>query len=160
MNQLTGEAVGLRARRPIVLEEHVDRAEEPVLVQRVEFEPVPVGQNPRTADQRDVVVVDDIEAPSQDALDEFGLEERNAGLLRRQRGQHADGTGESVHDQVGIPVVVWCRFPAGQKPIGIRAVDDLDLVTASGQLSGQATDEDAVAAEIVGRIEGSDHAES
>ena len=49
---------------------------------------------------------------------------------------------------------------AGQSSVGIRAMDDLDMVSAPGQFVSELLHEDRVAAEVVGRVEGGEHAEA
>ena len=56
--QRAAQAVRLVARLAVVPEEHVHRADEPVLVRRVHLHGVPVAEHLRAADERDVVEVD------------------------------------------------------------------------------------------------------
>ena len=60
------EALRLLARLPVVLPEHVHRADEPVLVRRVELHAAAKLEHAGTADQRDVVEVDDVERLAED----------------------------------------------------------------------------------------------
>src|SRR5882724_2853227 len=48
----------------------------------------------------------------------------------------------------------------GKQAVRVRTVDDLDLMPAPRQLLGELLHEDPVAAEVVWRVEGRDHAEA
>ena len=50
-------------------EQHVGRANEPILVHRVELDTLSIFIDFWPTDQRDVVIVDDIKAPFQDSPD-------------------------------------------------------------------------------------------
>ncbi len=62
IGQLTAETFLLGARLAIEFEQHVRRANQPVLVQRVQFGRLAQPQNARAADERDVVEMDHIES--------------------------------------------------------------------------------------------------
>jgi len=50
-------------------EQYVGRANEPILVHRMELDTLPIFIDFRPTDQRDVVIMDDIKAPFQDSPD-------------------------------------------------------------------------------------------
>ena len=81
------QAVRLDARLAVVAEEHVHRADEPVLVRRVQLHPFPVAQDACPAGERDVVEVDDVEAlRSEDLVELPGIEGGPPGQIGRGRG--------------------------------------------------------------------------
>jgi hypothetical protein len=58
-------------------------------------------------------------------------------------------------------VVIGLRWRrTSHKPIGIDAMNDLDVMSAGRQLIGYLAHEDSIPAEVVGRIERRDHAEA
>jgi hypothetical protein len=77
-----------------------------------------------------------------------------------QRGEEAEWTVERILFDVGVVIIYSIRAAAGKEAVGIRAMDDRYVVTASGQFIGKPPDEDAIATKIVGWIERRNHAEA
>src|SRR5581483_235783 len=72
----TAQAMRLGARLAVRAEEHVHRADEPVLARRVELDPLAVAEHGRPSGERDVVEVHDVEMPtSEDAVELGAVEE-------------------------------------------------------------------------------------
>ncbi len=153
-------AVLLHARGLPELEEDVGGTDQPVFVKRVELDPPPIRQDRGSPHQGDVVVVDHVEAGIENLAQCPGLEERISGLLRGQGREPSERALQAMHHDPRMLPPGWPWVPAGQRTVGVLAVDDLDVMAPAREFAGQPLDEDPVAAEIVGRVEGRDHAEA
>jgi hypothetical protein len=125
-----------------------------------EFDAATVFENFRSAYEGNVVVMDNVEAPFQDPLNTGRLQEWEAGLMGSQRRKKAPSALESMHGHIGMIQITLCGFPASQYSVRINTVNHFHLMSALRQLVGQSMHEDSVSPEIVGRIEGCDHAEA
>ena len=69
MNERARETLLMGARFTVELEQHVGRADQPVLMEGIEFDTLSILENLRSSDQRDVVVVDNIKRFLKNLLD-------------------------------------------------------------------------------------------
>ena len=96
------EALPSGARLPVELEQHMSGADQPILVHRVEFYRLAVVQQFWTADERQIVVVNDIKTLVEDLPNPPRLKEGHAGLLRGERRQKTEWTAESVYPDARV----------------------------------------------------------
>ena len=66
VDEATGKAMRPCTGRAIESEQNMSRADQPILMHRVKLNAAPVRQNSRAANERNVVIVDDIKSPFQD----------------------------------------------------------------------------------------------
>jgi hypothetical protein len=135
-------------------------ADQPVFVNRVQFDRVPVGQRLRAANERDVVVVDDVEPLPQDFLDARSIDEGHAGLLGHERSQECRRPGESVDSHIRMIAAILNGIAMRLQPASVNRMNHGDLVSAPGKFIRQAMHVDAGASEIVRRVERRYHAET
>jgi hypothetical protein len=129
-------------------------------VQSVELDALPIFQDLWPTDQRDVVIVNDVKALFQNLPDAGRLEERETRLLGGQRREKAKPAFEPVHGHVGVIVIGSRRLLACQQAVRINTVDHIHPMPAPRQLVGQPVHEDAIPTEVIGWIEGRDHAKA
>lgn len=158
IGQTTEETMRSQTGSPVETEQGMGRADQPVVMQGVELDGVAVGQG-FGAEQRDIVIMDHIKARADNLPNARGLEQREARLVAGQRRKGAPGALEPMNRDVGMVPVALCRQGRAES-IGVKTVDDFHLVPAPRQFVRQALHHDAVAAEIIGRIEGGDHAKA
>jgi hypothetical protein len=136
------------------------RALQPILVHRIELAGIPVPPDSGPSHQRDVVIVNDVEVPAQNLPNGAGVEYGKPRLVGHKRRECAPGGPESVNLHAGV-VPQLLRLGSPRKSlVGIDAVDDLHFVSAGSQLGGEVVDEETVASEVVGRVEGGNQAEA
>ena len=76
------------------------------------------------------------------------------------RRQEAENALQRMYGNVGVIVVDSGRLPAGKKAVGINTMDDLHVMAPMRQLIREPMHENAVPAEVVGRVECCNHAEA
>ena len=152
------EALPPVAQLAIVPPEDVVLADEPVVMDRVELDPISQCEDAGPADQRDVVEMNDVEALGQDRLDRRALDDRPSRLVREERRserpaalQLVNGHTGGLHDGRGSG-----RRAKGAvaDPPRIGVVDHFDFASAPGQRVHEVADVIAVTAEVARRIEG------
>ena len=159
IHELTLRARSFSADFAVELEQDVSRADQPELVHCIELDRVAECKDARSADERDVVKVDDVESLREDRADPRGLEGRIADLLCREWRQESKPAGQPVHRDRRIDGRHRHRPARSQGAIRVGAVNHLHVVPAIGERMGQPLDENSVAAEVVRRIKRRDHAE-
>ena len=159
MRERARDAVRPFARRSVEPEEHVGRADGPVVVQRAELDAATVGQDAGAADKRDVVEVDHVEAGVEDLADAARFQERPAGLVRGERREKSERAAEPVDGHAGMLVAGAARPLGREQAVRVLAVDHVDRVAAVGEFVREPLDGDPVAAEVARRVERRDHAE-
>ena len=150
---------GSRAMAP----EHVRRADEPVLVRRVQLRRVGRTTSAAgTADEREVVKVDDVErAAVEDPAQGRAVHDRAARLLRerdgdrRDAGSRVDGRRRHRHPRGGIGIAV-----ARQRAIRVVVAHDGDVMPRAHERARERLHGHGVPAEAPRRIERGDHAEA
>ena len=100
------------ARSAVKSEKNVGWTDQPVLVHRVKLDTTPVFEDFGAADQRDIVIMDNIESFFQNRRDTGRLEKRKASLLGDQRRKKPEGAREPVHCYVGVIIVSYLRVLA------------------------------------------------
>ena len=100
----------------------------------VELDTVTIFEDLRSADQRDIVIMDDIEALAQNLLNALRLQQRVTGLLRCQRRQQTEWALEPVHRHVDVIGITCRRISPVRKPVGIDAMDDINVMPTLRQL--------------------------
>ncbi len=133
-------------------------ADEPVVVDREQFDALSQGEDSGAADERDVVEMDDVEAPGEDRFDRRMLDDRPSRLVgEKRRGQRPAALKLMDRHAVGL----FERRGRGRRVQGARddpprvgVVDHFDFASAPGQRMDEVADVISVAAEIAGRIEG------
>ena len=69
MGEHARETLSMRASFTVELEQHVGWADQPVLMDGIEFDPLAILENLRSSNQGDVVLVDNIERFRKNLLD-------------------------------------------------------------------------------------------
>ena len=104
--------------------------------------------------------MNDVEPPLEDLCNTSRLEKGETGLVGRDRREETEGARQAVHGHIGVVFVALLRLQACKETVGIDAVDDLNPVSAPGQLIGEMMDEDSISPEVVRWIKGRDHTEA
>ena len=112
------------------------RAKQPVIVHRVKFYSVSALQDLWSANQRYVVIVDNVKALIQNFSDTARLEERQPSLLCSKGRAKTKRTFNPVNGHIRMILIACVRFAPRQKAIGIDTVDDVDRMSAVRQLIG------------------------
>ena len=136
MRQGTEEAISLRADRTVEFVQHMSRANQPVLMHSVQLDTLPIFQYFRPADQRDVMIVDDIKPFFQNLPDLIRFKERVTCLLGGKGRKKAETTLEPVHGHIRVIVVGFFGVPPRQEAVRVNAVDDVDPMPPLCQLIG------------------------
>ena len=79
--------------------------------------------------------------------------------MRCYRGETAKSAMKSVNADTGMIAVAF-PWQRRRKSVAVDTVDNVDAMAAPREFSGQGLDEDAVSAEVIGRIESRYHAKS
>lgn len=132
----------------------------PVFVACVQLEGFPHLKEPGTANQRNVVVVDDVKTLFQDPLQSAQVAQRSPGGVGQERGQWAQGTAQGVDEDLGMRLVSDFAGASSQNIKGVPAMHDLHVVALICEKVGQLLDQDGISAEGVGRIKCGDKAKS
>ncbi len=161
--QRAAQAFGFVADALVVLPQHMHRANQPMFVRGVELDVIAVvrlqPQHAR-AEQRDIVIVNDVELLAVEDLENLaGLRPWVSRLLRDQRRQDPQPAAQAVHGDVGMVNERRLRLAFRQRPVAIDAMNDIDFVTPPRQRVRQPRDKDGVAAEAIRRIEDREEAE-
>ena len=154
------ETLGLLAELTILLPEVVHRAHEPVVVGRVELERVAAEVENAGAEQRHQMEVDDVEPLAREDPPQLGqFQPGPAGQIRHERRERPGTALQAMHGHVLVlrELTSWRRLR--QRPERIDAVDDRDPMATLRQLVREPIDVHRLAAEVVRRVEGRDHAE-
>ena len=141
----------------IVLPQHMGLTDQPMLMRLIELEALAVTQEARTADQRNVVEPDDVEAAAVEKIGEFPrMSHRAAELMSKQHRQLAERRFEADHldPRIGLG---WAGLAACESDVRILVVDDGDFMAPIREPCRQPADSDPVSAEIVRRIESRQH---
>ena len=158
--KIAGKTAGLEAGRASVAKQNMVLAQQPILVEGVQLHCPSKCQNPRPADERDVVEVNDIEPSLENSVQSADLEQGQAGLLGGQWREWSERAFQRMHDEPFVALRLGNHRRPAHQPVGIGTVDDLDVVPPACQFARKAAHENAVAAEVVGRIEGRNHQEA
>ena len=135
-------------------------AHEPVVVCRVELHAVAVAQNPRPADERHEMEVDDVEARPLEQTPQLGrLRSRRAGEIRDDRGDRPEHVPEPLDGHSRRVRKLSSRLRLREHFERVHAVHDGHLVPAVSQLVREVIEEHRLAPEVVRRKERGDHAE-
>lgn len=109
------------------------------------------------AEERYVLIMNHVRrAALDDLLNPLAPEVRTTGLMRKDRRENPNATAQAMHRKVGTTLDRLLRWCGMQCKIRIKAMDDLDQMTALGQRVRQAGSEDRIATEAIGRIENRD----
>jgi hypothetical protein len=107
VDQIASEAGWALTCGLIVLEQNVGWTDQPELMERIQFDRVAVLEDAGAPNERNIVIVDDIEAGFQDLSQTACLEYWIPGLLRGKRREKSEGALQAMdHD---IRVVRRCR---------------------------------------------------
>jgi hypothetical protein len=172
LRRTTRAQAARKARRAVagafaVLPEDVGRADEPMVVQRQELRAgARHAEHGRPADQRDVVVVDDVEAAVENGRERRPDRAGRARLVPPERRPPPERASEPMDDDAAFVVAVpgfaggpRARAPAG-RDVGVLRADHLDVVACARERARQRPHVDRVPAEMARRIERRDHAEA
>ena len=158
MQEDARETLPVDAGFAVDFKEHMSRADQPVFVQRIEFRGPSVPEDIRSADERDVVIVNHVKRLLENFFQTRGFEERSPCLMGGKRRNPSDRTLQCMNPYVGMIFTSCRRLPIRHEVKGVLAVDHLDVVAALCQFVRELLNKDGVAAKMVGRIKRGDHA--
>ncbi len=159
-DELAAHAGRLLAELAVVLPEVVHRADEPVVVRRVEADGAfSVAEHARPEQGR-LVEMDDVELlGGEDRVERARLQRRAPAQVGRERREAAEARPERVHRDVRMVRKLPARAGVGQELVRVDAVDDGDAVPGARELVREQVEVVRLAAVVVRRVEGADHAE-
>src|SRR6266852_8490444 len=154
------ETLTVGAGLAVEFKEHMRRADQPVFVQRIEFRGPSIPEDIRSADERDVVIVNHVKRLLKNLFQTRGFEERSSCLMGGKRRKHSDRTLQRRNPYVGRIFTNCRRLPIGHEVERVLAMNHLDVMAAFCQFVRELLNKNGVAAEMVGRIKRSDHAKA
>ncbi|MEZ5360871.1 MAG: hypothetical protein R2748_00670 [Bryobacterales bacterium] len=125
----------------------------------VDLQRLAVRQHSGAANQRNVVVVDDVEILVEDLRDARAVYDRASALMGSKAGKRAKAAAQAMHFDAGR-FLQWVRLlgPA-HHVVGVSIVNDGDTMAALRQTMAKAADKRRIAAEMIRRVEGRHHGE-
>ena len=156
IDKLAADALARRAWLAVMAPEDVGRTDQPVLVRHVKLDgPRWICEQRRTADQRKVVIVDDVELgigknPSQLAA----IGERPAQLLRQKRRQTSQPALEADDFHTCVVLHGQARRLASKSEKRVDVMNDANPVPLTDQSCCESLDRNGVPAKMIGRVEG------
>ena len=112
MQQGTSETRLFGADLAAELKQHVGRADQPILMKRIELDGATILKDIRSADERDVVKVNDVERLLKNRFQSRGLEDRSSCLMGGKRRKHSDRTLQRRTRHVGMVLTNCRRVPS------------------------------------------------
>ena len=131
----------------------------PVFMGGVELGRIPEGEYARPSDERNIMKMDYVESAFiENPFDGACVKDGSAGLLHEKQGHERYRTAQLMNSK--ILRVLRCGYAPSEKVVGIRIVDDLDVMSTSRQRLGEALYVGRIPSEAVRRIESREHAEA
>jgi len=156
----TANTLTSRADLTLVAPQDVSRANQPVLMSRVQLDPPTVGQDPGTTYQGHVVEVNDVETTFEDASYAPTVCDGPSGLLGGQRGQDGEPTSKRMDGHSGrLRRRLWLG-PIAESAICVHVVDHIDGVAAASEGVGEGANHARVTTKVIGGVECGDHGEA
>jgi hypothetical protein len=154
------QALSAGAGLLLMAPQNVTGTDEPMFMGHIQFESVSQVEQARPSNQRDVVIVDNVELPlRQDVANLSPMNNRSAELVCQKQGKRSESTVQ-LHSLDAIGTVTLGRgIAAIQSAESVDVVQDRNAVATPNERLREPLDADTITTKIERRVERRDHAE-